>query len=129
MFLQEVQFAALRYLTGECNYGGRVTDDWDRRCLNTILNKFYNPLLIEHRSQYHFDPSGVYFAPDVKDYEEFMTYTRNLPLITSPEVFGLHANAEITKDQTETDQLLNNTLKTQVLHVQLIYFSFCLLFC
>lgn len=52
-----MQFVALRYLTGECNYGGRVTDDWDRRCLNTILYKFYNPDAIADQ-KYCLDPTG-----------------------------------------------------------------------
>ena len=49
MFLddyKDVQFDALMYLTGECNYGGRVTDEWDRRTLNTILSKFYCPWVL-----------------------------------------------------------------------------------
>lgn len=136
MFLNEyteVQFDAIRYLTGECNYGGRVTDDWDRRCLNTILAKFYSPTLLEKGKGYLFDDSGnrlskwfiscffylmlspgIYYTPEEKEYDGFVNYTKNLPLQSRPSIFGLHDNANITKDQQETDSLLTNIIKTQV---------------
>lgn len=115
MFLNQyndVQFDALCYLTGECNYGGRVTDDWDRRCLNTILNKFYCNELVDS-DIYYFDPSKLYYVPDVKDYEAFLSYIKGLPLITNPSAFGMNDNADIIKDKQESDILFTNTLLTQ----------------
>ena len=50
--------AALKYLTGQCNYGGRVTDDWDRRTLVCILNKFYTPEVLSV-DKYKYSDSGV----------------------------------------------------------------------
>lgn len=43
----QIPFAALKYLTSECNYGGRVTDDKDRRLITTLLDDYYNIKVIE----------------------------------------------------------------------------------
>jgi len=98
----QVQYDALKYLTGECNYGGRVTDDWDRRTLKTILAKFYRPEIITSQRYYLDDDSDIYYAPPDGDYESYLDYIRGLPFTAQPSVFGMHANVDITKDQVVT---------------------------
>lgn len=66
-------FEAISYLTGECNYGGRVTDDWDRRLLLTILADFYNRDFIE-KTSYNFSESSEYFAPPKSNYEGYIEF-------------------------------------------------------
>lgn len=37
---------AMRYLIAEVTYGGRVTDDWDRRLLKVYANEYFNQAVI-----------------------------------------------------------------------------------
>ncbi|RZF36882.1 hypothetical protein LSTR_LSTR004570 [Laodelphax striatellus] len=119
MFLNEyenVPYDALLYLTGECNYGGRVTDDKDRRLLNSLLSTFYNPDVLSVE-KYTFSQSGTYYMPDDTGYSSCIDYIKSLPLYSLPEVFGLHENADITKDNKETQTLLESVLITQTQHM------------
>lgn len=34
--------AGIKYLIGECNYGGRVTDEKDRRVLSGLVDDFFH---------------------------------------------------------------------------------------
>uniref|UniRef100_A0A5K3EKL7 Dynein_C domain-containing protein n=1 Tax=Mesocestoides corti TaxID=53468 RepID=A0A5K3EKL7_MESCO len=114
MFLNDyddLPMDALKYLTGECNYGGRVTDGNDRRCLVSLLSIFYNHDLVTQEN-YSLSPSGLYKVPPEGTYESYLDFIRTLPLLPSPEVYGLHENADITKDNQETAQLFGSILLT-----------------
>jgi len=114
MFLNEydqVPYDALLYMTGECNYGGRVTDDWDRRCLMTMLGDFYSTQVAED-NRHKLSPSGVYFVPPKSKYEDYVEFIRQLPAAQHPEVFGLNENADISKDLQATKLLFDSILLT-----------------
>ena len=89
MFINEysdVPYDAIKYLTGECNYGGRVTDDWDRRSLMTILDDYYNDKVV-NEPKHKLSPSGVYIVPTKGTYEDYVEFikvchfTTKIPLI------------------------------------------------
>jgi len=54
----------LKYTAGQINYGGRVTDDWDRRCLLNVLEDFYCPAVLSPGHLY--TPSGDYRQIDTQ---------------------------------------------------------------
>lgn len=67
-----VPFDAVKYLIGECIYGGKVTDDWDRRTMQTILNIFCCPQVVENPYYLFCDSSEDYGIPYRSNYQGFL---------------------------------------------------------
>ena len=89
---EEVPYAVILTLAGNVNYGGRITDDLDRRTLMTALADYITPDAL--RDDYGFSPSGLYTSPPDGDFDSYADWITNLPINAYPEVFGLHENAD-----------------------------------
>ncbi|XP_055380729.1 dynein axonemal heavy chain 7-like [Condylostylus longicornis] len=109
----KINLEALYYIIGECNYGGRVTDDWDRRTLKTLLKKFCAPEILDERKIFYYDKSDIYFLPNEQKHEKYVEYAENLPAATPAFFFGLNQNADIVRAQEETELLLSDVVLTQ----------------
>ena len=114
MFIEEqpqIPWGALLYITGQINYGGRVTDDWDRRCLMAILGRYYSTATLADGNK--FSPSGTYYVPEVGPIAGFKNYVLSLPPNDDPEIFGMHSNANIASQRRETSVLMESVLDLQ----------------
>ncbi|XP_063619962.1 dynein axonemal heavy chain 12-like [Cydia splendana] len=101
MFLnqyEEIQYVAIKYLTGECNYGGRVTDDWDRRLINTLLDDYVNSGVVSDPNHTFCDIGPQYGLPRRCEYQDYLKHIETVPVNPPPEVYGLNMNAGITRD-------------------------------
>merc|ERR1719329_1292915 len=123
MFLEEypteVPLKALNYLLGQCNYGGRVTDDKDQRLLSTLLSSYFKEDVMDKNYVIFKNPADgyeykypTYPGNGEPAYEHHLEHIRNLPLVTPPGVFGFHENANLTKEMGETYKMMSELLLT-----------------
>lgn len=89
-------WGSLKYLIGDAMYGGRVSDDMDRRILKTYLEEYMGDFLFDDCQKFSFSTVGFdYKLPEWGELENYSMMIETLPLTNSPAVFGLHPNAEI----------------------------------
>uniref|UniRef100_A0A7S1KLH4 Dynein-1, subspecies f n=1 Tax=Percolomonas cosmopolitus TaxID=63605 RepID=A0A7S1KLH4_9EUKA len=116
-----VPWDSLKYLVGEAMYGGRVTDDFDRRILITYLNEYMGDFLFDTFQPFYFfeDEHRSYSLPQdcitkslsLEDYKSHVEET--ILVDNTPEVFGLHPNAEIGYLTNSARSLFQNLLELQ----------------
>ena len=104
-------YVALNYLVAQVNYGGRVTDKQDVRLMNAMLKKYFCAEIMQEG--YKFSALEHYFAPPDGTYQECIDYIGTLPLDESPEVFGLHSNANISYETALVKNFIDTILLMQ----------------
>ena len=65
-----------QFMLAEVQYGGRVTDDFDKRLLNTFTNVWFNDQLLVTGFKFY----DGYTLPDCKTVEEYSEFITNLPI-------------------------------------------------
>merc|ERR1711988_883131 len=112
MYLDEspigVPWETVNYMLSEISYGGRVTDDKDRRLIASILKLYYNESIL--LDDYKFSSSGIYYAPPTGKRADYLKYIDGLPFQDDPEAFGMHENANISFQLQESGYMVDTVL-------------------
>lgn len=97
-------------MVAEANYGGRVTDPQDRRCIKLILSDFYCKDMISEEN-HKLSETGAYFVPSDGNKADYISFIEEkVPINDLTEVFGMHNNAEITSAINVTRSMLATAL-------------------
>ncbi|XP_008556957.2 dynein axonemal heavy chain 5 [Microplitis demolitor] len=104
-----VSWSTICYMLGEVQYGGRVTDDFDKRLLTTFTHVWFCDVLLRPGFEFY----KGYKVPQTRNIQGYMDYINNLPGADTPEVFGLHSNADITYQINTAKGILDAILNVQ----------------
>jgi len=105
----EIPWEALRFLIGEVNYGGRVSDDNDRRVLNVYAHQYFNDQ-IASTPEYKLCDDKRYAIPKDGRLDVYTKAISQLPSDDPPIAFGQHPNADISSQIFNSTNLLNKML-------------------
>ncbi|XP_033231151.1 dynein heavy chain 5, axonemal [Belonocnema kinseyi] len=104
-----VSWPTVCYMLGEVQYGGRVTDDFDKRLLTTFTHVWFCDVLLRPGFEFY----RGYKVPQTRNLQGYVDYINNLAGNDTPEVFGLHPNADITYQINTAKGILDTILSVQ----------------
>ncbi|XP_047349425.1 dynein axonemal heavy chain 8 isoform X3 [Vespa velutina] len=97
------------YMIGEVQYGGRVTDDYDKRLLNTFAKVWFLDALFNEDFEFY----KGYPVLNYNNIAEYLKVIDSMVSIDPPQVYGLHSNADITYQSNTTQAVLDTIISIQ----------------
>ncbi|XP_050531221.1 dynein axonemal heavy chain 2 isoform X2 [Daktulosphaira vitifoliae] len=108
----ETPWDALKYLIAGICYGGHVTDDWDRRLLNTYIAQYFNEDAISI-PYYRLSSLLMYYIPRDGNLQSYREFIMTLPIVDSPQAFGQHPNSDMASLMGENYNLCETLISLQ----------------
>ncbi|XP_034179159.2 dynein heavy chain 8, axonemal kl-3 [Osmia lignaria lignaria] len=106
---QGISWQTVRYMIGEVQYGGRVTDDYDKRLLNTFTKIWFSEALFSEDFVFYKGYSVLVY----KQVTDYLKVVEEMASIDPPQVYGLHPNADITYQASTTQTVLDTIMSVQ----------------
>lgn len=115
-----ISWPTFQYMVCEAQYGGKITDTLDRRLFKTYTQVWLNSGTCQEG--FAFNPKQpilkipgnfVYKVDNFENISQYHSYIKSFPEIDSPEIFGLHPNADLTFRVKEVTALFSTLGETQ----------------
>ena len=84
---QPVNWECLQYMICDVQYGGKITDDFDRTCFRAYGLAWMQNAINDAGFRFY----DIYKIPYGMEVDVYRKYIEKLPLIDAPNLFGLHA--------------------------------------
>lgn len=104
---ENVPFDTLLYLIGECNYGGKIMDHLDQRCLQHLLSSFCDARVIAS-TEYSFSNCMEHLVPQRCEYRDIIMHIGNMQLDATAEAFACDENALVIRDTAVAREFLES---------------------
>ncbi|XP_014480405.1 PREDICTED: dynein heavy chain 8, axonemal [Dinoponera quadriceps] len=104
-----ISWQTVRYMISEVQYGGRVTDDYDKRLLNTFAKVWFSDALFAEGFVFH----KGYPLLTFKQTSDYLKAIDAMSTLDPPQVYGLHSNADITYQSNTTQTVLDIIISVQ----------------
>ena len=109
-------WAAMQFMVGAIHYGGRVTDQWDARCLQALVGAHVSKAATS--PGHAFGPDGVSYAMPIsyRTAADVLAHAASFtcaPAVDAPAMFGLHENAEAAYQARLSKALVRSVVEVQ----------------
>lgn len=107
---EPVPWIELSFMLGTIDYGGRVTDMWDTRCLEVMAQQFFSEESSnQSEGKRKLAIGNLPPLPESRSYEELISFVEeHVPENANPEMwYGLHENARISVDRKHSAELMS----------------------